>query len=305
MFKNVNLDELWYDSEETKKYECGSLDDEMIKKTEKKLGFKLPESYIYLMKKHNGGLLQKNYLSFKNTDGYSDLNVIYGIGDNYYSINYENKNKAYYEENLISICSSNSGHAKIYLDYNECGPQGEPRVIAIDNEMNIDGINAEPIFLAKNFEDFISRLCYEDDEKEIEKHNTIKFFKADEKIHKAVKNNVLLYNQIGMYIAITIITTLIFIGFYKKILLLKLLIPIDLFLILGGLILLKDVLQKKYKCWFDVIENITTENGIKIYKLKETDGKMDFIIRKNEKLEIGDKVLCISEGYAFKYNPEK
>ena len=32
--------------------------------------------------------------------------------------------------------------------------------------------------------------------------------------------------------------------------------------------------------------------------------KMDFIIRKKDKLEIGDKVLCINEGYAFKYNQE-
>jgi hypothetical protein len=312
MFKNVNLDELWYDSEETKKYECGPLDDEMIKKTEEKLGFKLPESYIYLMKKHNGGLLQKNYLAFKNTDGYSDLNVIYGIGDNYHSINYENKNKAYYEENLISICSSNSGHAKIYLDYNECGPQGEPRVIAIDNEMNIDGLNAEPIFLAKNFEDFISRLCDVEDEKEIEKHNTIKFFKADEKIHKAVKKHVLIYNQMWAYIAIpimTIISILIFIRVTIKMSLLVfipiVLLPITIFLIIGCLIIITDILKRKYKCWFDVIENITIDNGVTTYKLKETDRKMDFIIRKNEKLEIGDKVLCISEGYAFKYNPEK
>ena len=31
---------------------------------------------------------------------------------------------------------------------------------------------------------------------------------------------------------------------------------------------------------------------------------MDFIERKKDKLEIGDKVLCISVGYAFKYNQE-
>ena len=67
---------------------------------------------------------------------------------------------------------------------------------------------------------------------------------------------------------------------------------------------LTDVLKKQYKCWFDVIENITVENGVTTYKLKETERKMDFIVRKKDKLEIGDKVLCISEGYAFKYNQE-
>ena len=28
------------------------------------------------------------------------------------------------------------------------------------------------------------------------------------------------------------------------------------------------------------------------------------IVRKNEKLEIGDKVLCMTEGYAFMYKEE-
>lgn len=33
MFKDVNLDEIWYESEESKKYECGQLDDETIIRT--------------------------------------------------------------------------------------------------------------------------------------------------------------------------------------------------------------------------------------------------------------------------------
>ena len=32
MFENVNLDEIWYEGEDTKKYECGPLHDETIKK---------------------------------------------------------------------------------------------------------------------------------------------------------------------------------------------------------------------------------------------------------------------------------
>ena len=304
MFENVNLDEIWYESEDAKKYECGPLDDETIKKTEEQLGFKLPESYIFLMKKHNGGLLRKNYLAIKNTDGFSDLDGIYGIGDLNYSVNRQNEDKYDHEEKLISICDSNSGHVSIYLDYSECGPQGEPRVIAIDDETSTVDPSEEPWILAENFEDFISRLCDEDDEREIKKHNTIEYFEADDKIHKAVKKNVLLYQQRGVYIVMVIITILIFVGFFYHILLLKLLIPIDLFLIVGGLIFIKDVLDRKYKCWYDVIESVTTENGITKYKLKETDREMEFIVKKNEKLEIGDKLLCINEGYAFKYKEE-
>lgn len=310
MFKNVNLDELWYEGEASKEYECGPLDDEKIKETEEQLGFKLPESYKYLMKKHNGGLLQKNYLAIKNTDGFNDLDGIYGIGEGYKSINYMNSDRADFEENLLYICDSNSGHTNIYLDYSECGPQGEPSVVGFDNESLFYEEKEKPFYLAKNFEDFISRLCFEEDEEEINKHDTIKYFVPDDKTHKVVKKYVLLYNQIGMYITIVTLTTLIVVGFSTNISLLKyilvpiILIPLDFFLIIGSIILIKDVTSKKYKCWYDVIDNITTENGNKTYVLKETDGKMDFIVRKKDKLEIGDKVLCMSEGYTFKYNQE-
>ena len=323
MFENVNLDEIWFELDENEKeeggylakqvkeYDCGPLDDEMVKKTEEQLGIKLPESYVYLMKKHNGGLLQKNYLAIKNTDGFWDLEGIYGIGDKNYSINHQNEDRAYFEANLISICSSNSGHSNIYLDYNECGPQGEPRVIEIDNEFNMEDLNAKPYVLAKNFEDFISRLCDSEDEEEISKHDTLEFFEPDDTIHKAVKKHVILYYQMWAYIAIpimTIISILIIILTIIKMSLLVfipiILIPITIFLILGCLMITTDVLKRKYKCWFDVIEDITTENGVTTYKLKETERKMDFIERKNDKLEIGDKVLCISGGYAFKYNQE-
>ena len=304
MFENTNVDEIWYECEESKEYDGGPLDDEKIKKTEEQLGVKLPESYIYLMKRHNGGLLGKNYLAIKNIDGFSDLDGIYGIGDNFYSVNRQNEDRGDHEEDLVSICSSNSGHVDIYLDYSECGPQGEPRVIAIDNELEMYRSGDEPWVLAENFEDFISRLCDEDDEEERDKYDTIKDFKPDDKIHKAVKDNVLWYHQRGVYIFAIIITILVFVGFFKGILLLKLLILLDLFLILGGVVFTKDVLDRKYKCWYDAIESITTENGVTKYKLKETERDMEVIVRKNEKLEIGDKVLCMTEGYAFKYKEE-
>ena len=323
MFENVNLDEIWLEidenkkdesgflADEAKKYDCGPLDDEMVKSAEDQLGFKLPAAYIYLMKKHNGGLLQKNYLAFKNEDGFSDLEGIYGIGDKNYSINHQNKDKEDYEANLISICSSNSGHSDIYLDYNECGPQGEPRVIAIDNELDMDGLNAEPFVLAKNFEDFISRLCDYEDKEEISKHNTLVRFDPDDTIHKAVKKHVILYYQMWAYIAIpimTLISILILMRMKSKMSLLVfipiVLIPLSIFLLMGSLVITRDVLKRDYKCWFDVIEDITTENGVTTYKLKETERKMDFIVRKKDKLEIGDKVLCINLGYAFKYNQE-
>ena len=63
------------------------------------------------------------------------------------------------------------------MDYNECGPQGEPRVIAIDNELDMEDLNATPYVLAKNFEDFISRLCDAEDEEEISKDSSERTFR--------------------------------------------------------------------------------------------------------------------------------
>lgn len=38
------------------------------------------------------------------------------------------------------------------------------------------------------------------------------------------------------------------------------------------------------------------------YVLKDTDRKMTFIVPKKEKINIGDRFLCMTDGYAFKYD---
>lgn len=63
MFENVDLDNLWFDGNvfDKEKYECGNIvTDDLIESIENDLGFKLPKSYIFLMKKHNGGILSRN-----------------------------------------------------------------------------------------------------------------------------------------------------------------------------------------------------------------------------------------------------
>lgn len=59
----------------------------------------------------------------------------------------------------VAICDCPSaGHEMIFLDYRECGPQGEPKVSYVDQEMDY-----QIIVLADNFEDFIKGLISEDD----------------------------------------------------------------------------------------------------------------------------------------------
>ena len=54
----------------------------------------------------------------------------------------------------VAICDTPSaGHEMIFLDYRECGRQGEPKVVHIDQELDY-----EITLLADNFEDFIRGL---------------------------------------------------------------------------------------------------------------------------------------------------
>ena len=75
---------------------------------------------------------------------------------------------------LLCDCPS-VGHDMIFLDYRECGPQGEPKVVHVDQEDDY-----YVTFLADNFEEFIRGLVNEevfdtseeDERMELEKFGT-------------------------------------------------------------------------------------------------------------------------------------
>ena len=105
MFENVDLDSLWYEGDTFGKedYECGNvITDDLIEGIENDLGFKLPKSYIFLMKKHNGGILNKNCVhiitrtKYGLVKRYDDIEGIYGLGRGKRCSIYEaNKEKEY------------------------------------------------------------------------------------------------------------------------------------------------------------------------------------------------------------------
>lgn len=60
----------------------------------------------------------------------------------------------------IAICDTNSGgHDMVFLDYSDCGPQGEPCVVIIDQESDY-----ETTYLADDFASFVGGLFEEDEE---------------------------------------------------------------------------------------------------------------------------------------------
>ncbi|CEP45648.1 SMI1 / KNR4 family [[Clostridium] sordellii] len=145
-------------------YICESPTDTFIEEIEQELGYKLPMSYIWLMRQHNGGIPINTCFPIKTPTSWAEDHIkitgIMGIGrDKPCSICGELGSRFMIEEwgypNIgIAICDCPSaGHDMIFLDYRKCGPQGEPQVVHIDQD---DDYNIT--ILANTFEEFIIGL---------------------------------------------------------------------------------------------------------------------------------------------------
>lgn len=133
--------------------------DKDIKDAETELGYTLPAAYIELLKHHNGGVLNKN--CFINNDG--ECVYVTGI----YGIDRDKKNSIFGEFGnefwiskweyppigVVVADTISGGHDMIFLDYRECGPTGEPKVVRVDQE---GGYSIT--LLADSFGDFIKQL---------------------------------------------------------------------------------------------------------------------------------------------------
>ncbi|WP_338019681.1 Imm51 family immunity protein [Paenibacillus piscarius] len=138
--------------------------DELIASVEEELGYKLPASYIAMMKQHNGGIPRNTCFPVSESTSWAEDHVaisgIAGIGrDKSYSLCGDLGSRFMIEEwgypdigVVFGDCPS-AGHDVIMLDYRHCGPEGEPEVIHVDQEGNY-----EITFLAPDFETFIRGL---------------------------------------------------------------------------------------------------------------------------------------------------
>lgn len=155
MFEDFDFTDFWNDDVENMDLIGESPSDELIAEIEKELDYKLPASYIWLMKQHNGGLLNKTDFLVTVSNSWKLIGITSFIKIN--SICDENqfmKEDWGYPDIGVAICDTPSaGHEMIFLDYRECGRQGEPKVVHIDQELDY-----EITLLADNFEDFIRGL---------------------------------------------------------------------------------------------------------------------------------------------------
>lgn len=158
-FENFDWKSFWDNSDGyTDDYTGKAPTDQEILDIEKETGYKLPESYIELIKRQNGGIPVNNVVTTDNVC--INLVGIYGIDkDKEYSVcgdlgtDFWLKEWGYPSFGPVIADTISGGHDMIFLDYSECGPEGEPMVVLVDQE---DDYSQE--ILADNFEKFIYKL---------------------------------------------------------------------------------------------------------------------------------------------------
>ena len=158
--KDFNWTGFWNDCDYAfESYIGKSVTDKDIKDAESELGYTLPVAYIELLNNHNGGVLNKNCFINNNGDCVY-VTGIYGIDrDKKYSILGQFGNEFWISKweyppiGIVVADTISGGHDMIFLDYRECGPTGEPKVVRVDQEGDYS-----ITLLADNFGDFIKNL---------------------------------------------------------------------------------------------------------------------------------------------------
>lgn len=168
-FDQLDFSDFWEDSDYAREeFVSDPPTDELIAEVEEELGYKLPASYIHLMKLQNGGIPRNTCFPTKEATSWADDHIaitgIMGIGrDKSYSLSGEFGSPFMIEEwgypdiGVVFCDCPSAGHDVVMLDYRDCGPQGEPQVVHVDQERDY-----RITFLASNFEDFIRGLVNEE-----------------------------------------------------------------------------------------------------------------------------------------------
>lgn len=164
-FDNFDMVSFWEQSEYADDdYVDAPLSDEMIIEVEQILGYKLPRSYVELMRHQNGGVPQRTCHRTNEPTSWADDHVaiagIYAIGKQksntlcgYFGSQFWIDEWGYPPIGIYFADCPSAGHEMLCLDYRDCGADGEPKVVYVDQEFDY-----KITFVAENFEKFIHGL---------------------------------------------------------------------------------------------------------------------------------------------------
>jgi hypothetical protein len=142
-------------------YTSPPLNDAMIAAAERAVGYTLSQSYLRLLRAKNGGVPKRQCYPTGGTD-WSDNHVrvtkicgiggMWGIDSEDFGSRHMIEQAGFPEVGIYVGMTPTAGHDGVFLDYSECGPQGEPRVTFIDSE------SGDTHVLAADFETFLRGL---------------------------------------------------------------------------------------------------------------------------------------------------
>lgn len=138
--------------------------DEVVAEVEELLGYRLPDAYVELCRLHNGGGLRRGCFPVEEPTSWAEDHVavsrIAPIGRTLEdSLAGESGSRfmteewGYPEIGVVFGACPSAGHDVVMLDYSECGPRGEPRVVHVDQERDY-----RVTVLAPDFATFIRGL---------------------------------------------------------------------------------------------------------------------------------------------------
>lgn len=165
MFEQLDLKHFWAHSKYAdEKYVDNPVTQEKVALVERTLGYTLPRSYIELMKSQNGGAPRKrNHRMTQPTSWAPDhvaLTGIYSIGNSRpsslcgeFATGFWIEEWGYPAIGVYFADCPSAGHDMFCLDYRDCGPNGEPTVVHVDQDFDY-----KITFVARDFESFICGL---------------------------------------------------------------------------------------------------------------------------------------------------
>jgi len=145
-FATFDFSDFWNDCEYSQQnYQEPPPSDALIAELQAEFGYRFPDAYIALARRHNGGLLQRSCHPMDEATSWADDHIevsgLHAIGRQArYSLGGEigtrfmQREWGYPDIGIVIADCPSAGHDLIMLDYRQCGPQGEPQVVHVNQE---------------------------------------------------------------------------------------------------------------------------------------------------------------------------
>jgi hypothetical protein len=159
-FATFDFDDFWDDCDYAQQnYQEPPPGDAVIAELQAELGYRIPDAYIALARRHNGGLLRRSCHPMDEATSWAEDHVqvcgLYALGrQKPYSLGGEFGSRFMQEQwgypdiGIVFADCPSAGHDVLMLDYRHCGPQGEPQVVHVDQEADYAITVVAPDFAA-------------------------------------------------------------------------------------------------------------------------------------------------------------